>query len=68
MTAPMLAPLTSMPEEEAEGLVRHILTYPLHVVRGMDVRWAQLHKRVEDLVQHLQARQIPWGTQAIALL
>lgn len=44
-----------------------ILTYPLHVVCGMDVCWAQLHKRVEDLVQHLQARQIPWGRQGIAL-
>jgi len=49
----MLAPHTSTPEQELEGLVGHILTYPLHVVRGMDVRRAQLHKRVEDLVEHL---------------
>lgn len=66
-TAPVLTPYTSTPEKGLEGLVGHILTYPLHVVRGMDVCWAQLHERVEDLVQHLQARQIPWGRQGTAL-
>lgn len=50
-----------MPEEEVEGLVGLILTYPLHVVRGMDVRRAQLHERVEDLVEHLQGTQRPLG-------
>lgn len=50
---PCLPPSTSTTEEEMEGLVWQLLTYPLHVVCGMDVRWAQLHKRVEDLVQHL---------------
>lgn len=53
--------------EKIEGLVGHILTYPLHVVCGTDMLWAQLHKRVEDLVQDLQARQMPWGRQGIIL-